>query len=97
TRLSLRDFESVYIARGIGRFSMSFIAAFIAIARSKPWAIAYSSAARTEQTIRLHFTEVQWTMLMVPSLSISVTMMPSCDDRSELLVKLASMKTAKRR
>jgi hypothetical protein len=63
TRQSYSDFESVHSTRDTSRSRIADKIALRATSRSKSWANAYNSAARTLRVTRLHLIDDQWTML----------------------------------
>src|SRR6266700_3345016 len=59
---------------------------------SNPWAILYSSDAKTLRVTCLHLMDNQWRMLALLSLFISVIIKPIWEDRLWLLAKDESVK-----
>src|SRR6266568_8695391 len=83
TKQSYRDFKSVQ--RVIGSRSSCRIfsmVALIAAPVSNPWAIPYSSDAKTLRVTRLHLIDDQWTILALLFLSASAITKPIWDERS---------------
>ena len=66
--------------------------ALIAAPVSNPWAIPYSSDAKTLRVTRLHLIDDQWTILALLFLSVSAITKPIWDERSQLLAKDESVK-----
>jgi hypothetical protein len=62
-RQSYNDFESVQSIKDTKRSRIANNVALRAASRSKSWANAYNSAARTLRVTRLHLIDDQWTML----------------------------------
>jgi hypothetical protein len=60
---SYNDFESIQNIKNIKRSKIANNVALKATSRSKSWANAYNSAARTLRVTRLHLIDDQWTML----------------------------------
>jgi hypothetical protein len=60
---SYSDFESIQSIKNTKRSRITDNVALRATSRSKSWANAYNSAARTFRVTRLHLIDDQWTML----------------------------------
>ena len=60
---SYNDFESVQNIKDTRRSRIADNVALRAASRSKSWANAYNSVARTLRVTRLHLTDDQWTTL----------------------------------
>jgi hypothetical protein len=63
TRQSYSDLKSMHKTKDTNRLKIADNVALRATSRSKSWANAYNSAARTLRMTRLHLTDDQWTML----------------------------------
>ncbi len=60
---SYNDFDSIQSIKDTRRSRIADNVALRAASRSKSWANAYNSAARTLRVTRLHLIDDQWTML----------------------------------
>jgi K+-sensing histidine kinase KdpD len=63
TRQSYSDLKSMHKTKDTNRSRIADNVALRAISRSKSWANAYNSAARTLRMTRLHLINDQWTIL----------------------------------
>ena len=93
TRQLYKDFESVQRIRGSQICNMASIVDLIAAPASNPWAIVYSSEARTLYITLLYLIDDQWSILVLLSLSERTITKPICNKRSWLLANKASIKT----
>ena len=89
--MSKRLLESVSMCTGIGSFNMNSSCLRIARASSDRSANAMTSADSTERAMRLDLYDLYDIGIALLAASVRRTMRPSCEDKSALLAKAASL------